>query len=71
MNPIAELKAKAKSMSTATAELAYKVSEKLQKYKEKLIETITEKKMIDDVKKEVDEIDTHIRDFIRPLFNSY
>jgi hypothetical protein len=33
VTPISDLKSKAKSMANATAELAYKVSEKLQKYK--------------------------------------
>lgn len=48
-----------------------KVFEKLQKYKQKLVLATAQQKMIDEVKKEVDEIDQQIKEFFKPLFNSY
>jgi hypothetical protein len=70
-NPIRDLKQKDQALITASSELAFKVTEKLQRYKEGLIEAISENKMIDDVKREINEIDNQIKDFLKPLFNSH
>lgn len=46
------------------------VFQKLQKYKEKLVISVTQNKMIDEIKKELDEIEVEIKDFFTPLFNA-
>lgn len=70
-NPIKELKQKDQALTNASSELAFKVTEKLQKYKESLIEAISENKMIEDIKREITDIDNQIKDFLKPLFNSH
>lgn len=47
------------------------MTEKLQKYKECLIEAISENKMIEDIKREITDIDNQIKEFLKPLFNSH
>lgn len=71
VNPLKDLKQKDQVLTNVSSELASKVTEKLQKYKESLIESISENKMIDDIKREINEIDNQIKDFLKPLFNSH
>jgi prepilin-type processing-associated H-X9-DG protein len=48
-----------------------KVYEKLQKYKEKLVLSVTQSKMLEEIKKEVDDLDQQIKEFFKPLFNAH
>ena len=48
-------------MDTLTMDFSSKVLDKLQKYKEKLVLSVTQNKMIEDIKKEVDELDQQIK----------
>lgn len=52
-------------------EFSIKVFEKLQLYKERLVLAITQSKMINEVKSEVEELETQIKDFLKPLFNAH
>lgn len=70
-NPLKDLKQNDQKLANASAELAFNVRDKLQKYKESLIEAISENKMLEDIKREIGEIDTQIREFLKPLFNSH
>lgn len=47
------------------------MTEKLQGYKERLIEAISENKMIEDIKREIGDIEGQIKDFLKPLFNAH
>ena len=70
-NKIENLKKQNENIEQTSMNFSTKVFEKLQKYKQKLVLATAQKKMIDEVKNEVDEIDQQIKDFFKPLFNSY
>lgn len=58
-------------MENLSIDFSAKVYEKLQKYKEKLVLAVTQNKMIEEIKKEVDELDQQIKEFFKPLFNAH
>ena len=57
-------------MENLSSDFSTKVYEKLQKYKEKLVISVTQAKMMEEIRKEVDELDQQINDFFKPLFNA-
>jgi hypothetical protein len=48
-------------MENLSLDFSVKVYEKLQKYKEKLVLAVTQNKMIEEIKKEVDDLDQQIK----------
>jgi uncharacterized protein YktA (UPF0223 family) len=68
---VTKLKESKEKLETLSLDFAKKVFDKLQKYKEKLVLSVTQAKMIEEIKKEVDDLDQQIKDFFKPLFNSY
>lgn len=58
---VENLKKQNEKIEESSLNFSTKVFEKLQKYKQKLVLATAQKKMIDEVKNEVDEIDQQIK----------
>ena len=70
-NKVSKLKEERTKVEDISQDLSKKVFDKLQKYKEKLVLTVAQTKMIEEIRQENDDIDQQIKEFFKPLFNSY
>jgi len=66
-----KLKDDKEKLDSQAVNFSRNIFQKLQKYKEKLLVSLSQNKMIEDIKKELDEIELEIKDFFTPLFNAH
>lgn len=66
-----KLKEDKEKLESQSVNFSRNVFQKLQKYKEKLVVSVSQNKMMEDVKQELDDIEFEIKDFFTPLFNAH